>query len=486
MLFNSLEFFLFFVAVTGLFFILPHRFRWILLLSSSCVFYLFFIPIYIFILIFTIVIDYGVGLGLENIQDKKRKKLFLICSILANLGVLGFFKYYNFFMDNLAVVTQFLHLQNQISHLSIILPIGLSFHTFQAMAYTIEVYRGNQKAERHFGIYALYIMFYPQLVAGPIERPQNLIHQFYEEKTFDGDRVLSGLRLMLWGLFKKLVVADLLSIYVNAVYNNVTAYQGWPLIWATVFFSFQVYCDFSGYSDIAIGSARVMGFNLMQNFRSPYLSRSIKEFWTRWHISLSTWLRDYLFLPLAYWLSDKMKKDAYLGLKADKWIYILATGVTFLLCGLWHGANWTYVVWGALHGGYLVFGILVTGTKLDLFKKDSLLHGVIKVSLTMALVCFAWIFFRANNLADAMYIVKNLLRFGYSGYIGVPIFTVSGFAQCLAVLLTVAAVEMGLRFNPYESSTRPASSNVSFIVAVVMGIYMFGVLEKQAFIYFQF
>src|SRR5262245_25802672 len=298
MLFNSLQFCVFFFVVTSLFFVLPHRWRWLLLLIASCYFYMAFIPVYILILGFTIVIDYIAGILIEDAQGKKRKFL-LIASLIANVGVLFVFKYFNFLANSFTDLATALSGQ-QVAHigLRIILPIGLSFHTFQSMSYTIEVYRGNQKAERHFGIYALYVMFYPQLVAGPIERPQNLLPQFRQNHNFDYQRVTSGLRLMAWGLFKKTVVADRLALFVNKIYAEPGSFDGPVLLLATLFFAFQIYCDFSGYSEIAIGSARVMGFNLMQNFDRPYHARSISEFWRRWHISLSTWFRDYLYFPL--------------------------------------------------------------------------------------------------------------------------------------------------------------------------------------------
>jgi len=256
-----------------------------------------FVPIYILILGFTIVIDYFAGILIEN-SEGKRRKLFLILSLIANIGVLAVFKYHNFLNENLTFLMHGFGLSNPIPYLSIILPIGLSFYTFQAMSYTIEVYRGNQKAERHFGIFSLYIMFYPLLLAGPIERPYNLLPQLRIKQDFEYTRVVEGLRLMLWGLFKKLVIADRLAIYVNAVYNNYEAHNGTTLILASIFFTFQIYCDFSGYSDMAIGAAKVMGIKLMNNFNRPYFSRSMSEFWKRWHISLSSWFRDYVYITL--------------------------------------------------------------------------------------------------------------------------------------------------------------------------------------------
>jgi D-alanyl-lipoteichoic acid acyltransferase DltB (MBOAT superfamily) len=258
---------------------------------------MYFIPIYILILAVTIIIDYFAGIFIENNQGRKRK-LYLIISLFANILVLAIFKYYNFFIENIEVLLTALGSKTTLSYLSILLPVGLSFHTFQAMSYTIEVYRGNQKAEKHFGIYALYVMFFPQLVAGPIERPQNVLHQFHEKKYLLYNNFTNGLKLIIWGFFMKVAVADRLAIYVNATYNNVDKHSGLTLLLATVFFSFQIYCDFAGYSSIAIGSAKIMGFDLMTNFNRPYFAKSISEFWKRWHISLSTWFRDYLYLPL--------------------------------------------------------------------------------------------------------------------------------------------------------------------------------------------
>src|SRR4029079_15792055 len=343
MTFNSLEFVFFFILVSTAYFILPYKHRWFLLLAASCYFYLAFVPIYIFILAFTIIIDYFAGRAIENAQGRKRK-LYLIISLVANIGVLAIFKYYNFLNENLTALLGSFHVKNPAPIIKILLPIGLSFHTFQAMSYTIEVYRGHQNAERHFGIYALYVMFYPQLVAGPIERPGNLLHQFRQRHDFDSGRVASGLSLMLWGFFKKIVIADRLALYVNLVYNDPGQHTGSTFILATIFFAFQIYCDFSAYSDIAIGAAQVMGFKLMTNFRRPYFSSSISEFWTRWHISLSTWFKDYLYVPLG-------------GNRVSRPRLYANLLVTFLVSGLRHGARWTFVVWGALHGAYLIVSL---------------------------------------------------------------------------------------------------------------------------------
>lgn len=354
-----------------------------------------FVPVYIVILGFTILIDYYAGIYIEASTGKARKRL-LFLSILANVGVLAVFKYYNFFNENITQLLSTLGYKNQIPYLSILLPIGLSFHTFQAMSYTIEVYRGNQKAERHFGIYALYVMFYPQLVAGPIERPQNVIHQFYEKHDFDYKRVTDGLKLMAWGLFKKVVIADHLASMANVVFNNPTHYTGLPLLIATVCFGFQIYCDFSAYSDIALGAAEVMGFRLMKNFNRPYFSKSIAEFWRRWHISLSTWFRDYVYIPLG---GNRVSPNRqYLNLM-----------LVFLLSGLWHGASWNFVIWGGLHGIYLIVGQIKDKIGIHLpIRSDHWLTKFLRVIMVFCLVNFAWIFFRADTFSNAWYIATHL------------------------------------------------------------------------------
>lgn len=406
MLFNSLAFFLFFPIVTGLYFLLPQRWRWSLLLTASCVFYMYFIPKYILILGVTIVVDYLAGILIERAEGRRRK-LFLGWSLVANVGVLALYKYFNFFNENLSALAQFLGWGYSIQSLSLILPVGLSFHTFQAMSYTIEVYRGHQKAERHFGIYALYVMFYPQLVAGPIERPQNLLHQFYETHYFDYQRVASGLRLMAWGLFKKVVVADRLALFVNNVYLDPSQTEGPVLMLGTIFFAFQIFCDFSGYSDIAIGSARVMGFTLMRNFDSPYQAQSISEFWRRWHISLSTWFKDYLYIPLG-------------GNRVSELRWYANMMIVFLVSGLWHGANWTYVIWGGLHGFFLVFGAATQKIRERVAQTIGItrlprLHTSLKVLTTFLLVCLSWIFFRAQSLHDAVQACSHM----FSGWGGI-------------------------------------------------------------------
>jgi alginate O-acetyltransferase complex protein AlgI len=399
LLFNSLSFLIFFPVVTTLYFLTPHRWRTPLLLAASCIFYMAFVPSYILILAFTIVVDYAAGIWIEGAEGGRRKAA-LVASIVANVGVLAIFKYYGFLTGNIHTVAHLFGREISLPLLRIVLPIGLSFHTFQAMSYTIEVYFGRFPAERNFLRYALYVMFYPQLVAGPIERPQNLLHQFREEHFFDYERVAAGLLRMAIGMFKKVVVADLLAIYVNEVYAKPQEHHGLTLIAATVFFAFQIYWDFSGYSDIALGSAQVMGFRLMENFRTPYLARSIGEFWKRWHISLSTWFRDYVYIPLG-------------GNRVPRLLWYRNVMIVFLLSGLWHGANWTFVIWGGLHGLYLVCGEAARPARERLMERFGiretapLVRGW-SVVTTFILVTIAWTFFRASTLSDAYYVLTHL------------------------------------------------------------------------------
>ncbi len=488
MLFNSLEFMIFFPVVTLLFFVLPHRWRWLLLLIASCVFYMFFIPIYLLILMVTILVDYFAGLYLARTEGALKRRI-LVLSLLTNIGMLFFFKYYNFATDNLMYLASLLHWNYPLQHLAIILPIGLSFHTFQSMSYTIEVYRGKQPVERSLGIFALYVMFYPQLVAGPIERPQNLLHQFWEEKHFDYDRLKSGLKLMTWGMFKKIVIADRVAEYVNRVYHIPTEYQGLALLLGTVLFAVQIYCDFSGYSDIAIGAARVMGFKLMMNFDRPYLATSIREFWSRWHISLSTWFKDYLYFPLG-------------GNRVTQARRYLNLFIVFVVSGIWHGANWTFVVWGALHGFYQIVTIATDRLSERLQRALRLtrvpaLTRFAQVSITFCLVTFAWIFFRARDIGTAWYIVRTIAldtRLSIDQVkLAVLPFTNDNTApaHCLTALLLIGVlmiVELwgrswyaNLRAVPARDFARRLVWATAVVLILTMGKFTHG-----SFIYFQF
>jgi alginate O-acetyltransferase complex protein AlgI len=494
--FNSFAFFLFFPLVTLLYFWLPHRARWALLLAASCAFYMFFIPKYILILAFTIVVDYVAGLLIERAAGRARR-LLLVCSILANVGVLAFFKYFNFLNDNLSTLARLIGWNYPIPYLAIILPIGLSFHTFQAMSYTIEVYKGRVRAERHFGIYALYVMFYPQLVAGPIERPQGLLHQFREVHDFDYRRVTSGLKLMAWGLFRKAVVADRLAWVVNQVYSEPSRYPGPVLVVATVFFAFQILNDFGGYSDIAIGSARVMGFRLRRNFDVPYQSQSTAEFWRRWHMSLSSWFRDYVFRPLKTALESRTGANPTTSRHRFA-PYAIAVTVTFLLSGLWHGANWTFVIWGALNGIYLLIGALTRPARDAALARTPLRQwpaavSVVKRLATFALITFAWIFFRAPSLHDAAVVCKSLLS-GW-GMLLTPAVAGDMFRRIgLSVAALGVAGAMGVEIVealkhridfPRLITTQPWWARWGLYYAAMASLYFLSVNEGN-FIYFQF
>lgn|SRR5690242_3877028 len=476
MLFDSFQFLFFFLAVTTLYFVLPFRVRWFLLLISSCYFYMAFVPIYILILIFTIIIDYFAGIFIEGASGAKRK-FFLICSLVANIGVLSFFKYYNFLSQNLNFLFHSFGLTTSVPYLQILLPIGLSFHTFQAMSYTIEVYRGHEAAEKNFGIYSLYVMFYPQLVAGPIERPQNLLHQFRTKYPFDYDRIADGLKMILWGFFKKIVIADRLAIYVNATYNHPQEHTGLTLTLATFFFAFQIYCDFSGYSDIAIGSAKVMGFKLMTNFNRPYFAKNISEFWKRWHISLSTWFRDYLYISLG---GNRVA--------VPRWYFNLF--IVFLISGLWHGANWTYVLWGAINGFYLVFAIITHQLRSKLDKltglsKNPKLHKAFNIIITFLLSCFAWIFFRANNIDDAFLIIKKVFTFKGPLFIQNPSMVIYSFTGIFILLFVDMKKEYYKGSFSFFNHQNWWVRNLSYATLVII-ILLMGVFDGGQFIYFQF
>ena len=399
MLFNSYHFLIFFPLVVVFYFSMPHKYRWVLLLAASYYFYMAWRAEYIFLIIFSTLIDYYAAIFMEKQTDKSKRKKFLILSLFSNLGLLFTFKYFNFFSTSISETFNYFNIFMDSPTFKLLLPVGISFYTFQTLSYTIDVYRGQKKAEKHLGYFAVFVSFFPQLVAGPIERSTNLLPQFFEKHDFDYQRVTDGLKLMMWGFFKKVVIADRLAILVNQVYNNADEYEGFPLILATYFFAFQIYCDFSGYSDIAIGAAQVMGFDLMENFRRPYHAKSISEFWKRWHISLSTWFRDYVYIPLG-------------GNSTVKWRWYFNLFITFLVSGLWHGADWTFVIWGAIHGFYLISAIWTNGIVNKVYnfiglKKGSNGRKLIDVIWTFHLVLFAWIFFRANSFSDAIYILEN-------------------------------------------------------------------------------
>lgn len=480
MLFNSLKFLIFFPSVVFIYFLIPHRFRWFWLLATSCIFYMAFVPMYILILFGTIVIDYFAGILIEQTTGTK-KKASLILSLIANIGVLCVFKYYNFFIENFEMLFSAFNVSLNLPLLTILLPIGLSFHTFQAMSYTIEVYRGNHRAERHFGIYALYVMFFPQLVAGPIERPQNMLHQFHEKHFLIPQNVLDGIRQMLWGFFKKVVIADRLSLYVDPVFNNYQDYHFLNLIIASVFFAFQIYADFSGYSDIALGSARIMGFNLMINFDRPFASKNVTEYWRKWHISLSSWLKDYLYTPIAL----NRRNWGVAGI-------LFALVITMMISGLWHGAAWTFVIYGSIQGSAICLELLTKKFRKQLSKKTpSVIYNNLSILLTFSFTCFCLIFFRAHNISGAFGMIENIFSFNtsraYSWVIGTGELTFNEFSWIISVF-SLLFLFISEKFTSPDllSLNKFPKTDIAISIVVFTLILTCGIFNQSSFIYFQF
>ncbi|MBN1495782.1 MAG: MBOAT family protein [Spirochaetes bacterium] len=420
MLFNSVEFFIFLPTVVVIFFLLPYKWRWGWLLASSVFFFTYFyystyIPgrnpvlyymLVAFSLLSVIVVDYYIAIMIQQGKNagSGNQKLLLFIGIAYTLLLLFVFKYFNFFNQSIAQIASFFRLNYPATVLNLIVPVGISYYTFHSISYLIDVYRGTVPPERHLGIFALYILFFPKIVAGPIERPQRLMKQFHEKQDFDYRRTVDGLQLMAWGFFKKIVVADRAAIVANEVFNDPQGYLGVYLIIASLCFIFQVYCDFSGYSDIAIGMAQLMGIRLSDNFKRPYLSRSIPELWRRWHITLIAWLRDYVYIPMG-------------GNRVAPWRWQYNIMVVFILSGIWHGANWTFIIWAALNGLYSLASIWTRSLRksiVSLIRLNRLpkLHNAVRIAITFLLFTFAGIFFRANTTADGFYIVSHL----FSGF----------------------------------------------------------------------
>jgi alginate O-acetyltransferase complex protein AlgI len=475
MLFNTMSFGYFFVLVAAVFFALPQRHRWAFLLICNFYYYFCFKAEYLILLIIAIVVSYWSARMMDRHEENRERRPWLIFSLVINFGILFTFKYFNFFSRSILDLSQALHWSLEMPLLKLVLPVGISFYTFTASSYVIDVYRRKLPAERHIGLYAAYVSFFPNLVAGPIERAPNLLAQFRRTNEFDGSRIASGLRLMLWGFFKKLVVADRLAIYVNAVFNNPDPHSGATLLLASFFFTFQIYCDFSGYTDIAIGAARVLGFDLMRNFQRPYFSRSIPEFWRRWHISLSSWFRDYLYIPLGG--SRVAVPRAYLNLF-----------IVFFVSGMWHGANWTFLIWGGLHGLYAV------SSKFTQSRRDRLaavlripvkVRAAFAIFFTFMLANFAWIFFRAKDLATATKIVSKIFTADYSRlFIPAP----DQFVYSLAAVAMLLAVDV---FQEHRSlarflDARPLALRWAAYATVAVIILLMGIFNGSQFIYAQF
>ena len=496
MLFNSLHYLVYFPLVVLGYFACPPRLRWVVLLTASYYFYMCWRIEYTLMLVFITVLDYWAALDMvKHPPGSLRRKVPLVVSMIGNLGLLFTFKYWNFFHETAAQVLGAFGASWHAPVLGMLLPVGISFHTFQSVSYNIDVYRGKVPAERHFGVFALFVAYFPQLVAGPIERASHILHQLRESHAFDFTRIVRGLQLATWGMFKKVVVADRLAVVANGVYNDLPGHSPAHAVIATVFFAFQIYCDFSGYTDIARGSAEVLGVKLVRNFDRPYFSASIGEFWRRWHISLSTWFRDYVYLPLG---GNRVA--------VPHWLFNLF--ITFLVSGLWHGAKWTFVIWGALNGLYLIAEILLrtpgrAAAKALRLDRVPGLARALGIPVTFALTCFAWIFFRANTLEDALRVVgmvpaglaalaAPLARLDavglYAQLRGIGLQQEDFVVAFASIGVLVGVDALGTRFDLRDLVARqPWPLRWGVYYASIASILLFGAFNSaQQFIYFQF
>ncbi|MFO7973092.1 MAG: MBOAT family protein [Candidatus Hydrogenedentota bacterium] len=488
MLFNSVEFLVFFPCVCALYFALPYRWRWVLLLAASYYFYAAWKPEYLVLIFASTAVDYAAGFVMGKTDRRRIRIGALLASLGCNLGLLFTFKYFNFFNESLGAVLAWLGSEYTAPDLDVVLPVGISFYTFQTLSYTIEVFKGTHPPQRHAGIFALYVAFFPQLVAGPIERSDRFLPQLRGNYDFDYARAVLGLRYMLWGMFKKVVVADRLALIVDPVYHDPTGATPLILVVATIAFAFQIYCDFSGYSDIAIGAARILGYRLMTNFDRPYFATSIADFWHRWHISLSTWFRDYVYIPLG---GSRVKiSRMYVNLL-----------IVFGVSGLWHGANWTFVIWGLLHAAYYIAShatrelraAFVRGAKLD---RAPRIHHALQVGFIFVLVCIGWVFFRANSLKDAVYVFQKMPDLMYYVFNpGVILGELGALNQNASQLaITAGATVFMLIAEHFQAKGEPPRLLAipmlplrwAAYAALVLAIMNLGVIQRIPFIYFQF
>jgi alginate O-acetyltransferase complex protein AlgI len=503
MFFNSIDFLIFFILFLPVYFSVPHKGKWLVLLTASYFFYGYWNPGYLLFLVIPTVFVYAAARGIDTAGKKLQKRLFLLLGLLSGLTLLVVFKYSDFVGSSLHFLLGIF--KKNVSHynpLNLILPIGISFYSFKLASYIIDVYNEKLKPEKHFGHFSLYASFFPQILAGPIDRAVNLIPELKKKICFDYQRVTSGLKLVLWGFFKKIVIADHLAVTVNRVYNNVNSYEGLPLLAAAFFYSIQIYCDFSGYSDIAIGIARILGFKSMDNFDSPYFSKDIKQFWNKWHISLSTWLRDYLFLPIAYATMRKIPASTLVKVKVETWGYIVGMFITMFLGGLWHGASWTFVLWGVIHGLYLIASHTTKKIRKKIVKNIKLnkaprLHRWIKIFITFNMVSLAWIFFRAKTIPDAFYVVSHLFtnigkQLASANVLDVVKHTlqlneVDLSIILLSILLLCIVDFIEIKRDIIETIARkPLLLRWTLYCTVIFFILWFGEFKQVKFIYFQF
>jgi alginate O-acetyltransferase complex protein AlgI len=466
MLFNSIDFAIFLPIVFILYWYVTNKnlkLQNLLIVASSLLFYGWWDWRFLSLLLFSSIVDYFVGLGLSRESDDSKRKILLWVTLTVNLGLLGFFKYFNFFVDSFITAFSFFGVEFKARSLNIILPVGISFYTFQTMSYTIDVYKRMLKPTKDFVAFLAFVSFFPQLVAGPIERAANLLPQFYRKRTFKYEEASMGCKMMLWGLFMKVGVADRLSLYVDEVYSNIDMHSGPTLMLATIFFAIQIYCDFGGYSLIAIGCAKLFDFDLMRNFNRPYLAGSFKDFWSRWHISLSSWFRDYLYIPLGGSRKGKVRTN----------INLL---VTFIVSGFWHGANWTFIIWGTLHGLYLVVEKSLSNIKVP---------KVIAIFNVFVLTNFAWIFFRASSTSEAFKIIGKIFTPSrnplYLGDKGIFFFSI---LSILILLLHDIMAEFKPRIELFNNERVIVRySSILFLIIYTIAV---GVFDNSQFIYFQF
>jgi D-alanyl-lipoteichoic acid acyltransferase DltB (MBOAT superfamily) len=480
MLFNSLPFALFFSFVVAVYFVLPARHRWCFLLGASYLFYMCWRVEYVLLIVIATLVIYWTGLRMGQSEERSKRVPYLVLGLAVNLGLLVSFKYFHFFRSSLGVILNQFGLEVALPDLNVLLPVGISFYTFQTLSYSIDVFRGTREPERHLGLLALYIVFFPQLVAGPIERSTHLMPQFKQVNTFAYDRVAYGLKRMFWGCFKKMVIADRLAQYVDHVYAHPEGSAWITLIIATYFFAFQIYFDFAGYSDMAVGAAKVLGYDLCENFRRPYASRSLREFWHRWHISLTTWFRDYLYVPLG-------------GSRVGKARYVRNVMVVFLCSGLWHGANWTFLLWGFVHGVcflLLDFSRPVYARLARYLRPVPRLSNFVSTLLVFQLVACTWVFFRANRVQDVAIIFSRIFHLSGAVCFMDVVGPLGLFGFLSVVVLSIAAeyvefLNSGTETPPYWAD-RPAWARWSFYYALVGIVLALGVFDECPFLYFQF
>ncbi|MEO8768978.1 MAG: MBOAT family O-acyltransferase [Ferruginibacter sp.] len=486
MLFNSLSFAIFFPIVFLLYWFVTNKSlkaQNLLLLVASYYFYACWDYRFLFLLIFSTLLDYFTGLKMEGTENKKMKTFWFVLSVVINLGFLGFFKYYNFFVSSFSEMVSHFGFKPNVWTLKVILPVGISFYTFHGLSYVIDIYKGRIKAERNFIEYSVFVSFFPLLVAGPIERATHLLPQIKKTRQFDYARAVDGLRQILWGLFKKVVIADTCAEYANSIFNNSASFHGSTLVLGALFFTFQIYCDFSGYSDIALGTARLLGIDLLRNFAFPYFSRDIAEFWRRWHISLSSWFRDYVYIPLG-------------GSKGGMWMKLRNTFIIFLLSGFWHGANWTFIVWGGLNAIYFLPLLLSNRNRNNLEtvaqgKMFPTFRELVSMLVTFSLTVFAWIFFRAQSVTHAFHYIGTI--FSKSFFMMPDKRAFIGLKAHPAVAIVLIVIFMMIEWVGREQQYALANFGNSwykpfrwsFYYLLIIAIFVF-IGKEQQFIYFQF